>query len=156
MLGYQVFTVYFKELEEESIRLLSTSFWVRFAQNYTHWIPYDIRCYVGTSHRSLINLNCNPRLSPAGTNAVSWHSKCVKHRKNEVFLDVIESVTLLVSGDEFIYEYPRMVVLQLEIDIQVNANSNVLRSKILGAIKMKCLLSSMPDVRFRLNNKILF
>ena len=31
------------------------------------------------------------------TNAVSWRSENIKYRKNEVFLDVIESVNLLVS-----------------------------------------------------------
>jgi AP-1 complex subunit mu len=33
----------------------------------------------------------------AVTNAVSWRSEGIKYRKNEVFLDVIESVNLLVS-----------------------------------------------------------
>lgn len=34
----------------------------------------------------------------AVTNAVSWRSEGIKYKKNEVFLDVIESVNLLVSG----------------------------------------------------------
>lgn len=38
-----------------------------------------------------------PRPPPAVTNAVSWRSEKIKYRKNEVFLDVIESVNLLVS-----------------------------------------------------------
>ena len=33
----------------------------------------------------------------AVTNAVSWRSEGIRYRKNEVFLDVIESVNLLVS-----------------------------------------------------------
>jgi len=37
----------------------------------------------------------------AVTNAVSWRSEGVKYRKNEVFLDVIESVNLLVSISTF-------------------------------------------------------
>ena len=32
----------------------------------------------------------------AATNAVSWRSEGIFYRKNEVFLDVIESVNLLV------------------------------------------------------------
>ncbi len=32
----------------------------------------------------------------AVTNAVSWRSEGIKHRKNEVFLDVIESINLVV------------------------------------------------------------
>lgn len=34
----------------------------------------------------------------AVTNAVSWRSEGIKYKKNEVFLDVIESVNLLVSN----------------------------------------------------------
>ena len=35
---------------------------------------------------------------PAVTNAVSWRSDGIKYRKNEVFLDVIESVNLLAGA----------------------------------------------------------
>ena len=51
----------------------------------------------------------------AVTNAVSWRSEGLKYRKNEVFLDVIESVNMLVSHlfmqtltkDQFLtYTYP--------------------------------------------------
>lgn len=31
------------------------------------------------------------------TNAVSWRSQGIRYRKNEVFLDVVESVDLLVN-----------------------------------------------------------
>lgn len=38
-----------------------------------------------------------PRPPATVTNAVSWRSEGIKYRKNEVFLDVIESVNLLVG-----------------------------------------------------------
>ncbi|CAD6928415.1 unnamed protein product [Tilletia caries] len=69
----------------------------------------------------------------AVTNAVSWRSEGIRYRKNEVFLDVVESVNLLV-----------------------NANGAVVRSEILGAIKMKCYLSGMPELRLGLNDKVMF
>lgn len=31
------------------------------------------------------------------TNAVSWRSEGIKYKKNEVFIDVIESINVLVS-----------------------------------------------------------
>jgi hypothetical protein len=34
----------------------------------------------------------------AVTNAVSWRSEGIRYRKNEVFLDVIESVNMLVRS----------------------------------------------------------
>lgn len=73
------------------------------------------------------------RAPVAVTNAVSWRSEGIRYRKNEVFLDVVESVNLLV-----------------------NASGNVVRSEILGAIKMKCYLSGMPELRLGLNDKVMF
>ena len=69
----------------------------------------------------------------AVTNAVSWRSEGIKYRKNEVFLDVIESVYLLVS-----------------------ASGNVLRSEIVGSVKMRVFLTGMPELRLGLNDRILF
>eukprot|EP00438_Fugacium_kawagutii_P018334 Skav212483 [mRNA] locus=scaffold385:488075:495780:- [translate_table: standard] len=82
----------------------------------------------------------SPRLSveqmrppTAVTNAVqSWRSDGIKHKKNEIFLDV-ERLNLLVS-----------------------ANGSVLRSEILGALKMKSYLSGMPELKLGLNDKLLF
>ena len=42
-----------------------------------------------------------PKPPVALTNAVSWRGEGVKYRKNEVFLDVIESVNLLVCIQTF-------------------------------------------------------
>jgi len=44
-------------------------------------------------------LEIAPRPPMAVTNAVSWRSEGIKYRKNEVFLDVIESVNLLVRTE---------------------------------------------------------
>lgn len=41
------------------------------------------------------------RVPPTVTNAVSWRSEGLKYKKNEVFIDVIESVNLLVSPHSF-------------------------------------------------------
>ena len=38
----------------------------------------------------------------------------------------------------------------------MNASGNVVRSEILGAIKMKCYLSGMPELRLGLNDKVMF
>ena len=69
----------------------------------------------------------------AVTSAVSWRSEGLKYRKNEVFLDVIESVNMLA-----------------------NASGNVLRSEIVGSVKMKTYLSGMPELRLGLNDKVVF
>lgn len=43
-------------------------------------------------------LETQARPPMAVTNAVSWRSEGIRYRKNEVFLDVVESVNLLVSS----------------------------------------------------------
>lgn len=67
------------------------------------------------------------------TSAVSWRSEGIKYRKNEVFLDVIESLNLLV-----------------------NSNGNVVQSEIVGSVKVRCFLSGMPELRLGLNDRVLF
>lgn len=126
---------YFKELEEESIRdnfviiyeLLDELIDFGYPQTTDSKILQEYITQEG--HK----LELQPRPPLAVTNAVSWRSEGIKYRKNEVFLDVIESVNLLA-----------------------NANGNVLRSEIVGAIKMRVFLSGMPELRLGLNDKVLF
>lgn len=126
---------YFKELEEESIRdnfvviyeLLDELLDFGYPQTTDSKILQEYITQEG--HK----LEIQPRIPMAVTNAVSWRSEGIKYRKNEVFLDVIESVNLLA-----------------------NANGNVLSSEIVGAIKMRVYLSGMPELRLGLNDKVLF
>ncbi|KAK2703403.1 AP-1 complex subunit mu-1-like [Artemia franciscana] len=131
----QVLMEYFKELEEESIRdnfvliyeLLDELIDFGYPQTTESKILQEFITQEG--HK----LDIAPRPPMAVTNAVSWRSEGIKYRKNEVFLDVIESVYLLA-----------------------NANGNVLRSEIVGSIKMRVYLSGMPELRLGLNDKVLF
>lgn len=79
-------------------------------------------------------LDTGPARPPSAiTNAVSWRSEGIKYRKNEVFLDVVESLNLLV-----------------------NANGSVVQSEILGVVKVRCYLSGMPELRLGLNDRVIF
>ena len=69
----------------------------------------------------------------AASNVVSWRTDGIKHAKNEIFLDVIEKLNLLVSN-----------------------NGTVLRSEILGHVRMRSSLSGMPELKLGLNDKTLF
>lgn len=53
----------------------------------------DCRYITQESHK----LEVQARPPMAVTNAVSWRSEGIRYRKNEVFLDVIESVNLTVG-----------------------------------------------------------
>ena len=131
----EVFTEYFKELEEESIRdnfvviyeLLDEMMDFGYPQTTETKILQE---YI-TQESHKLEVQARPPI--AVTNAVSWRSEGIRYRKNEVFLDVVESLNLLVSS-----------------------TGNVLRSEILGAIKMKCYLSGMPELRLGLNDKVMF
>jgi AP-1 complex subunit mu len=131
----KVFSEYFKELEEESIRdnfviiyeLLDEFMDFGYPQTTDTKILQEFITQEGQA------LEGQVKLPPAVTNAVSWRAENIKYRKNEVFLDVIESVNILVS-----------------------ATGTVLRSEIVGAIKMRVYLSGMPELRLGLNDKILF
>ena len=83
---------------------------------------------------------------------MSWRSEGIRYRKNEVFLDVIESVNLLVRGTRALPSLRD----RFSPVLQVNASGNVVRSEILGAVKMKCYLSGMPELRLGLNDKVMF
>jgi AP-1 complex subunit mu len=69
----------------------------------------------------------------AASNVVSWRTDGIKHNKNEIYLDVVEKLNILVSN-----------------------NGTVLRSEIIGAIKMRSSLSGMPELKLGLNDKPLF
>lgn len=106
------------------------------------------------------------RVPPTVTNAVSWRSEGIKYKKNEVFIDVIESVNLLVSPHTFTLSVPpsggrREDPLPANplspcLHPQVNANGSVLLSEIVGTIKLKVFLSGMPELRLGLNDRVLF
>jgi len=70
-------------------------------------------------------------LMPELTGAVDWRAKDIVHKKNEVFLDIQESIELLMS-----------------------ATGTVLRNEVVGVVHMKALLSGMPECKFGLNDKI--
>jgi len=69
----------------------------------------------------------------AASNVVSWRTDGIKYGKNEIFLDVVEKLNILISN-----------------------NGNVLRSEIIGAVKMRSALSGMPELKLGLNDKQFF
>lgn len=131
----KVFKDYFGELEEESIRDNFVIIYELMDETMDFGYPQAMDSKI---LREFIIQESNkyettPRPPVAVTNAVSWRSEGIKHRKNEIFLDVIERLNLLVSS-----------------------NGAVLNSEIVGAIKMKSFLSGMPELKLGLNDKLMF
>ncbi|KAG0143751.1 hypothetical protein CROQUDRAFT_48375 [Cronartium quercuum f. sp. fusiforme G11] len=71
------------------------------------------------------------KITIQATGATSWRRHDVKYRKNEAFVDVIETVNLIMS-----------------------AKGTVLRSDIDGQILMRAYLSGTPECKFGLNDKL--
>jgi len=65
------------------------------------------------------------------TGVVSWRPPGLKYRKNELFIDVIESVNLVVS-----------------------AEGNDLRADVAGKVVMKAFLSGMPECKLGINDRV--
>ncbi|KAJ7860429.1 Mu homology domain-containing protein [Mycena olivaceomarginata] len=130
-----VLVEYFKELEEESIRDNFVIIYELMDEMMDFGYPQTTESKIlqeyitQESHKLEVQRTALATI----TNAVSWRTEGIKYRKNEVFLDVVESVNLMV-----------------------NAKGDVARSEILGAVKMKCYLSGMPELRLGLNDKVMF
>lgn len=66
------------------------------------------------------------------TGAIDWRREGIRYRKNEVYIDVHETVTLLTS-----------------------ATGAILRTEVFGKVMMKAHLTGMPECKFGLNDKLI-
>jgi AP-1 complex subunit mu len=73
------------------------------------------------------------QMTNALTGQVGWRPEGIVHKKNEVFLDVIECVNFLI-----------------------NSNGTVMKSDVTGTLNMRVFLSGRPELRLGLNDKVLF
>mmetsp|Transcript_41990 Transcript_41990/g.70065 ORF Transcript_41990/g.70065 Transcript_41990/m.70065 type:complete len:428 (-) Transcript_41990:193-1476(-) len=131
----QVFTHYFRELEEESLRDNFVICYELLDEVMDYGNPQFTEAqilseFIKTDAHQMEVTNV-PRPPMAVTGAVSWRSEGIKYKKNEVFLDVVESVNLLV-----------------------NSNGTVVRSEVTGALKFRTYLSGMPECKLGLNDRV--
>lgn len=132
-----VFKDYFGTLEEESIRDNFVIIYELLDETMDHGMPQSLdstilRTFI-TQKGNRMSDSLKNKPPVALTNAVSWRAEGIKHKKNEIFLDVVEKLNLLVA-----------------------ANGTVLHSEIQGAVKMRSFLSGMPELKLGLNDKLMF
>ena len=65
------------------------------------------------------------------TGAIDWRREGIRYKKNEVYIDVLESVNLLISS-----------------------TGSILRSEVTGRVQMNTKLTGMPECKFGLNDKL--
>jgi AP-1 complex subunit mu len=133
-----VFKDYFKEVEEESIRDNFTIVYELLDEMMDFGYPQTTESQVLqefiTQESHKLDLSKSEVHVPASvTGAVNWRKEGIKYRKNELFLDVIENINLLVAS-----------------------NGTILRSEIVGSMKVRCYLSGMPELRLGLNDRVQF
>jgi AP-1 complex subunit mu len=135
---------YFKELEEESIRDNFVIIYELLDEMMDNGYPQITETKIlqeyikSESHkmegeRSTKMTNPIDVAIPDTINNVPWRPPGIKHKKNEIFMDVIEKLNMLI-----------------------NASGTVIKSEILGALKMKSFLTGMPELKLGLNDKALF
>lgn len=127
---------YFKALNEDSIRENFVIIYELLDEMVDNGYPQAsdvniLREFIQNKYHELSIDAVKP--PTAMTNAVSWRREGIKHKKNEVFLDVIEN-----------------------LDIVVSMSGAVLRSEIRGCLRMKSYLSGMPQLFLGINDKTLF
>jgi AP-2 complex subunit mu-1 len=92
-----------------------------------------LKMYINTgSLRAPIAAAEQKKMTSMITGARDWRREGIVHKKNEVFIDVLESVNLLVS-----------------------ATGAVLRSDVSGQVIMRAMLSGMPECKLGLNDKLI-
>nr|ANM86092.1 clathrin assembly protein complex 1 medium chain [Stygiella incarcerata] len=131
-----VFREYLKEVEEESIRDNFVIVYELLDEMMDYGYPQFtetqvLQEYITQECHRLEIEEVRPPLTV--TNAVSWRSEGISYKKDEVFLDVVESLNVLMSS-----------------------TGSLLRSEINGTLLMRCHLSGMPELKLGLNDRVLF
>ncbi|KAI8809312.1 Mu homology domain-containing protein [Cladochytrium replicatum] len=129
---------YFGKFDEEAVKnnftliyeLLDEICDFGFPQNTE---PETLKLYITTegvkSERFLAEQGS--QIAIQATGAVAWRRPDIKYRKNEAFVDVIESVNLIMSQ-----------------------KGTILRADVSGQIIMRSYLSGMPECKFGLNDSV--
>ncbi|KAL8493311.1 hypothetical protein ACS0TY_024504 [Phlomoides rotata] len=129
-----VFKHYFEELEEESLRDNFVVVYELLDEIMDFGYPQYTEAKILSEFikTDAYRMEVTQRPPMAVTNAVSWRSEGIHYKKNEVFLDVVESVNILV-----------------------NSNGQIIRSDVVGALKMRTYLSGMLECKLGLNDRVL-
>ncbi|KAL0441018.1 UNVERIFIED_CONTAM: AP-1 complex subunit mu-2 [Sesamum radiatum] len=122
-----VFKHYFEELKEESLRDNFVVVYELLDEIMDFGYPQYTEAKILSEFikTDAYKMEGAQRPPMAVTNAVSWRSE-------GVFLDVVESVNILV-----------------------NSNGQIIRSEVYGALKMRTRLSGMPECKLGLNDRVL-
>ncbi|EAL68755.1 hypothetical protein ACTFIW_004107 [Dictyostelium discoideum] len=137
-----IFKSYFDNLDEDSIRnnfvlvyeLLDEILDFGYPQNCSTDV---LKLYITQGQGKLKSLDKLKqdkisKITIQATGTTPWRTPDIKYKRNELYIDVVESVNLLMS-----------------------AEGNILRADVSGQVMMKCFLSGMPECKFGMNDKVI-
>jgi AP-2 complex subunit mu-1 len=136
----QVCIAYFEDFNENTIRKNFTLIYELLDEMMDYGIPQIMETEVlkqyifegGLKQESLSDINKLKQITIQATGDTSWRKPNVWHKKNEVFIDVIENVNVTLSE-----------------------RNTILRADVAGKISCKCKLSGMPECKLGMNDKLL-
>jgi AP-2 complex subunit mu-1 len=133
-----IFRGYFEEdFDEDAIRDNFTLVYELLDEILDFGYPQNcaldvLKMYINLgSLRAATSAAADKQMTSTITGARDWRREGIVHKKNEVFIDVDESVNLLVSS-----------------------NGTVLKNDVSGRIMMKAQLTGMPECKLGLNDKV--
>eukprot|EP00611_Tribonema_gayanum_P025331 TRINITY_DN5740_c0_g1_i1.p2 TRINITY_DN5740_c0_g1~~TRINITY_DN5740_c0_g1_i1.p2 ORF type:complete len:440 (-),score=189.16 TRINITY_DN5740_c0_g1_i1:133-1452(-) len=138
----KIYKAYFnthKTFEEKHVRKNMTLIYELLDETMDYGYPQItaidvLRSYINLGSISTLDGDPNEtgQLTSQITGAIDWRREGIRHRKNEVYIDVHESVNLLMSS-----------------------TGAVLRNDVTGKVMMRTFLSGMPECKFGLNDKLI-
>ena len=133
---------YLKTVEEESIRDNFVIIYELLDEMMDYGIPQItetkmLKKYITQKSFKLVKAASKKRNAARPpselTNSVNWRPEGITYKKNEAFLDIVESINMLITH-----------------------KGQVLRSEIIGTVKVNSRLSGMPDLKLGLNDRGIF
>ncbi|KAG1756904.1 AP-2 complex subunit mu-domain containing protein [Suillus paluster] len=129
---------YFGKVDEESVKNNFVLIYELIDEISDYGYPQNseidtLKSYITTESviSSAIAAEESSKITSQATGATSWRRGDVKYKKNEAFVDVVETVNLSMS-----------------------AKGTVLRADVDGHIQMRAYLSGTPECKFGLNDKL--
>jgi AP-2 complex subunit mu-1 len=129
---------YFGKVDEESVKNNFVLIYELIDEISDYGYPQNseidtLKSYITTESviSSDIAAEESSKITTQATGATSWRRGDVKYKKNEAFVDVVETVNLSMS-----------------------AKGTVLRADVDGHIQMRAYLSGTPECKFGLNDKL--
>jgi len=125
-----------EEFDENSMRNNMTLIYELMDETMDFGYPQNcavdvLRLYINLGNIRQQDEPDTSQLTSQITGAIDWRREGIRHKRNEVYIDVLESVNLLMSS-----------------------TGDILRNEVTAQVQMNTKLTGMPECKFGLNDKL--